>query len=315
MRSVNQFDLFGKRVTSKTTYLTPHLNKLNAALENPKCERDQSLIKEAIELYHEWIEKLDSLSSRGKERVKEMVELLNWYKDEFEVEMIMKRGTSFLKRQKGQLKLDNSILEEFFIRLIHPDIIDGLENLENLVIGPENAFMSLAFIPQSFKQLGKKPNVAIKTKDQDFVIGTRIFYKFSPNESFTVKDTTTGSLTLAILAAECKVNLDKTMFQEAAGTAERLKHGCPVAKYFVLVEYLDMEPEDCRLTKIDNVFLLRHARRLPFEKRNIVEEVERQHKEFPIDPEVVWKFVQEIQTFVSMTWYEPEKALERGSFV
>ena len=51
------------------------------------------------------------------------------------------------------------------------------------------------------------------------------------------------------------------MFQECAGTAARLKQGCPVSKYYALVEYLDMQAEDTRLTEIDNVFLLRRAKR------------------------------------------------------
>jgi hypothetical protein len=124
-----------------------------------------------------------------------------------------------------------------------------------------------------------------------------------------------GSLFLAVLAAECKVNYDKTMFQECAGTASRLKQGCPVSKYYVLVEYLDMEPEDCRLTEIDNVFILRRVKRLPFEKRSKVEEVESIHKRYPIDGEVIWKFVQEIQKFTDAIWYDPEEALKRGSFI
>ena len=175
--------------------------------------------------------------------------------------------------------------------------------------------MSLAFFPKSFKELTHKPNIFIKTKDQDFIIGTKIHYKFSTTQTFEEQNTVDGSLILAVLAAECKINLDKTMFQEAAGTAARLKQGCPVARYYLLVEYLDMTPEDCRLTAIDNVFLLRHARRLPFEKRNVIEEVEHQHKEHPIDYRVIWMFVQEIQKFIDAIWYDPDEALKRGSFV
>ena len=105
------------------------------------------------------------------------------------------------------------------------------------------------------------------------------------------------------------------MFQECAGTASRLKQGCPISKYYTLVEYLDMNPEDRRLTDIDNVFLLRHAKRLPFEKRSIYKEVRDQHKDFPIDGEVVYQFVQEIQHFIDAAWYDPDEALKRGSFV
>ena len=66
---------------------------------------------------------------------------------------------------------------------------------------------------------------------------------------------------------------------------------------------------------IDNVFLLRKTKRLPVNKRPLLLEVERQHKEFPIDKEVIWNFVQEMQTFVNAVWYDPKKALQRGSFV
>jgi hypothetical protein len=48
-----------------------------------------------------------------------------------------------------------------------------------------------------------------------------------------------------------------------------------------------MQPEDTRLTEIDNVFLLRKATRLPFEKRNVLAEVKPQHRDFPISAEVI----------------------------
>jgi hypothetical protein len=67
-------------------------------------------------------------------------------------------------------------------------------------------------------------------------------------------------------------------YVEAAGTAARLKHGCPVAKYFLLAEYLDMEPEDSRLASIDNVFVLRRTNRLPVPKRDSLADVEVQCK-------------------------------------
>jgi len=104
------------------------------------------------------------------------------------------------------------------------------------------------------------------------------------------------------------------MFQECAGTAARLKQGCPVAKYYALVEYLDMQPEDTRLTEIDNVFLLRKAKRLPFEKRSVLAEVKSQHKDYPISADVIGMFVKEILNFIDATWYNPDEALKRGSF-
>lgn len=105
------------------------------------------------------------------------------------------------------------------------------------------------------------------------------------------------------------------MFQEAAGTAARLKMGCPVAKYFLLVEHLDMQPEDSRLTEIDNVYILRRAKRLSANKRGDADAVERQHKDFPIHPDVVWMFVEQMQAVISTAYFDPHEVLERGSFV
>jgi hypothetical protein len=82
----------------------------------------------------------------------------------------------------------------------------------------------------------------------------------------------------------------------------------------LLVEYLDMTPEDVRLTAIDNVFLLRKAKRLPFEKRTHLPSVRAQRKDNPISADIVWKIVEEIQTTVSAVWYDPAEVLKRGSF-
>ncbi|NOT58500.1 MAG: Bpu10I family restriction endonuclease [Deltaproteobacteria bacterium] len=288
---------------------------MTAAVANPKCASgDRSLLKEALAAYEQWASKLGSLTSSGKDRIKDMTHLLNEYKDFLEVELIAKRGSAFIKRQKGQLKLDNSVMEEFLIHLVTDKVFSGLPTF-SLEIGPQTAFMSLAFTPANLAALGGKPPVTLKEKDTDFALGKTVHFQFSTESTFPAQQTTRGKLMLAVLAAECKVNLDKTMFQEAAGTAARFKQGCPVSRYYLLVEYLDMEPEDSRLTALDNVFLLRHAKRLPFEKRSVYTEVKRQHEASPIDAEIMWRFVQEVQGFIDAVWYDPRQALRRGSFI
>ncbi|HRD79681.1 MAG TPA: Bpu10I family restriction endonuclease [Saprospiraceae bacterium] len=293
---------------------TPHREKLLAAINNPKSSGDVALIREALAAYDVWIAKTKALTSTGQIRVHEMTALLNEYKDFLEVDLIATKGSDFLKRQKGQLKLDNSVLEEFLIHLVNPAILNNLPNFD-LETGPQTAFMSLAFRPSSISNLNEKPEVILKVKDQDFTIGKAIHYKFSSDANFNNQKTIDGKFYLAVLAAECKVNYDKTMFQECAGTAARLKQGCPIAKYYALVEYLDMQPEDTRLTEIDNVFLIRKAKRLPFERRSVLAEVKAQHKDFPISAEVIGMFVSEIQNFIDATWYNPDEALRRGSFI
>ncbi len=293
----------------------PHKDKLLAALENPKCQADIPILQESLKAYQFWIAQMNQLTSTEKDKIFEMVDLLNQYKDYLEVDLIAQKGSSFIKRQKGQLKLDNSILEEFLIYLVDPTIITGLPTDFQLEKGPHTAFMSLSFRPSEIGSLYDKPEVVLKEKDQDFTIGQNIYYRFSPTSSFEQSKTLEGKFFLAVLAAEIKVNYDKTMFQECAGTAARLKQGCPIAKYYALVEYLDMKPEDCRLTDIDNVFLLRKTKRLPQEKRPLYEEVKRQHQDYPIDKKVVWMFVQEVKNFIDAVWYDPEAALKRGTFI
>lgn len=294
--------------------MTPHRDKLVAAIVNPKAIDDKALLEEALKNYEFWIKSTKELKSKGEKRVSDMVALLNQYKDFIEVELIAQKGSAFLKRQKGQLKLDNSIMEEFLIHLVHPDVLNNLPDFE-LDKGPHTAFMSLSFRPTSVQSLNKKPEVVIKNKDQDFTIGKSIYYQFSSEKNFTSTKTTKGKIFLAALAAECKVNYDKTMFQECAGTATRLKQGCPISKYYALVEYLDMKPEDVRLTDIDNVFLIRKTKRLPFKKRSVYAEVKAQHKNYPISDDVMINFVKEIQQFIDAVWYDPTEALRRGSFL
>lgn len=295
--------------------LAPHGDKLAAALANPKCTPDdRRILKRCQERYQQWTRDMEGVQRTGKVRVVALTKLLNQYKDDLEVEILAKSKSGFLTRQKGQLKIESSIIEEFLIALVDSRVLQGLPDFP-LEIGPRTAFMSLAFTPANLNALAGRPQVEIKEKDTDFALGHSLHYRFSPDAGFAEPVTAEGAFLLAVLAAECKVNLDKTMFQEAAGTAARLKQGCPMARYYLLVEYLDMEPEDCRLTALDNVFLLRHAKRLPFGKRTDYGQVRALHQAHPIDPEIVWRFCQEVQAFVSAVWYDPDAALGRGSFV
>ena len=53
------------------------------------------------------------------------------------------------------------------MHLVNPSILQGLPKFE-LDVGPQTAFLSLAFMPRSISELGGKPNVVVKRKDQDF---------------------------------------------------------------------------------------------------------------------------------------------------
>lgn len=164
---------------------TPHREKLLAAINNPKSNGDAALLKEALVAYENWISKTIALTSTGQARINEMTALLNEYKDYLEVDLIATKGSDFIKRQKGQLKLDNSVLEEFLIHLVNPAILNNLPSFD-LETGPQTAFMSLAFRPSSISNLNEKPEVILKVKDQDFTIGKAIHYKFSSDADFSI---------------------------------------------------------------------------------------------------------------------------------
>jgi hypothetical protein len=295
---------------------TPHLSKITAAAANPKAsDEDRRLLAEIAERYRVWVTSLDAVleGEEPRDRVYRQARLLNDYKFFVEVECVARRGSAWLKRQKGQLKLDNSIIEEFLIHLVHPATLPGFDRLHELSVGPNQAFMSMSFRADSIAGLLDRPEVVVKTKDQDFTLGARLYYAVGTDPRLAAAER--GSFVLAVLATECKVNLDKTMFQEASGTATRLKQGCPMAKYFVIAEFLDMTPEDVRLTDIDNVFLLRAVRRLSPAQRGDAEAVARCHTEHPVREDVIWRFVQEMQAFVDAVWYDPTSVLTRGSFI
>lgn len=104
--------------------------------------------------------------------------------------------------------------------------------------------------------------IFIKTKNQDFTVGKSVHMKASSSPSFPAASTFSQTLNVAYFAAEIKTNLDKTMFQEAAATARELKTNVREAVYVLLCEWLDMPPIDPRMTDIDDVIVLRRAKRL-----------------------------------------------------
>src|SRR5438552_719974 len=94
---------------------TPHLEKLRSTLENEKLPpADKPILEAAIKRYQDWIKKLTTVSGNSVEEIVEkMVALLNEYRLYLDVEVVFGREADFLYRQKGQLKLDNSVIEEF----------------------------------------------------------------------------------------------------------------------------------------------------------------------------------------------------------
>ena len=241
------------------TIPNPHYRKLQALLENSKLpESDGERVREAIQQYENWISILDNAIGTPEECLKTMVDAFNSYKLYVDLNFIFDSPNDFLYRQKGQLKLDNTIIEEFLPRLVVPKVIPELEGL-NLSTGPTTCFSSMSFNSSIDSHLDGG-GMQIKSKDQDFSLSKKLLIKASHNTDFS--DSVTLETSLGYLAAECKTNLDKTMFQEASATAKDLKSAVMGVKYYLLVEWLDMTPIATSTTFIDEVLVLRKAKRI-----------------------------------------------------
>ena len=241
---------------------SPHRHKLLALLQNPKLPADdRARVESAITRYKLWISQLSELTTEHGNRdelVSRMVSMLDNYRTYIDMDLIFDSDHDFLYRQKGQLKLDNSVIEEFLPILIRVTLAAELDELE-LDIGPTSSFSAIHF-ESNIRSPVYGGGMMIRSKDQDFAISRKLFIQTSHFPDF--RQLSTKSTALAYLAAEIKTNLDKTMFQEAAATALDLKTLIPGSHYYLLCEWLDMTPIGTDTTAIDEILVLRKGKRL-----------------------------------------------------
>jgi Bpu10I restriction endonuclease len=297
---------------------TPHGDKLKALLANPKLPQTSvAAVQTAIGKYNTWVK--DSLAVTGDypEKLAKIVQLVNEYKNYIDYDLIFMCEDDFLYRQKGQLKLDNTVLEEFLPLAVTTLLTDELDGLD-LNFGPTTCFAGVYF--DGVHALEKKAGLILKQKDQDFAISRKIYVAAASNKDMEGAESQATSI--AYLAAECKTNLDKTMFQEAAATSSSLKASLPSAKYFLICEWLDMKPISTGTTAIDEILVFRKAKRLGSDVRSNFSSLlgrkkysqqYRKHLEVhPINVEVVGRFIEHARQIVSPEY--TDDALERGYF-
>lgn len=300
---------------------TPHGDKLYALLQNEKLPQDdRKRIEQAIKRYRDWLETLTRLTINAEsDSLAEAVKLLNEYRLFLDLEVIFDSPNDFLYRQKGQLKLDNTVIEEFLPHLVvkaFPEIADAFN------VGPHSCFAALYFTSIIGRTLGS-PGAQIRTKDQDFTISKRLYLKVSLHQQY-VEGVEQLEANLGYLCAECKTNLDKTMFQEACATAHDLKTAVPGAKYLLLCEWLDMTPISTVGTDIDEVLLLRKAKRLGSQIRNAFatregrisrrDDYAQYLSDHPFSVEVFERFLTHVRTLIENRDPGEEEALDRGYF-
>lgn len=240
-------------------YSAPHGDKLKALQGNEKLpDVDAPRVSEQIRRYDRWIASMNALQSAGDELLVDLVTLLNEYKKSVEFDMIFCSEADFLYRQKGQLKLDNTILEEFLPRLFDERLVPGFGRQNGLECGPRASFAGLSF---ESPLLGLSEGGAfIKKKDQDFSVTRKHHIEITRSDNS--RDKYSEEFHVSYFATEVKTNLDKTMFQEAAATASELKRATSGSKYILLCEWLDMTPINTKLTAMDEVIVLRKSKRI-----------------------------------------------------
>ena len=214
------------------------------------------------------------------------------------------------------------MIEEFLPHLIQKEIIPEIEG-QSVSVGPVSAYLATYFT-SSLSDTYVGGGLAIRAKDQDFAISKPLNIRTSHSEHF--KDGTFEHFQthLAYIAAECKTNLDKTMFQEACATARDTKLATPSARYFLLCEWLDLTPVNTATTDIDEVLILRKAKRMNSNvRKNFAgREGRKKHraeyveflKKHPFQPEVFMRLIGHIRKLVTNKIPEEKDVLGHGYF-
>lgn len=300
-----------------------HGKALANVLANARLpESDKDPVSNAMRWYAGWVERMEDMqwqlahSELSTESfVNEMVDNLNKYKTMIDMLLIYDSKHNFLYRNRGQLKLTSTIMEEFLEHLIPPCFPDVSKDLE---MGGTRCVSSMQF------SVFDDSNDSLMTfeKDQDFAISRKLHAQVCYQDDFV--DAAKYTLKIPLVAVECKTYIDKTMFQESVATANRMKQLCPQSRYFVLAEWLAMQPVDTSHTGIDCVFIARKAKRFRDQFNGSLNTYKgRQEKrqeyldlldENKLEPMVFLKLIQSIKPALTNYVQDADTVLERGHF-
>ena len=240
-----------------------HGEKIVSAIQSNKMPvKDVPRLEMALQRYDEWIEKLKGINAETvDELVEKLVTELNTYKNYIDINLIFDSEEDFLYRQKGQLKLDNTVIEEF-MPIFVKKCVEKVEANCDIEISSQIPTFSSVYFASSLSNPNIGGGINIKTKDQDFSMSRKLYLQSSYDPQFNPEKTVKLETHLGYVLAEMKTNLDKTMFQEASATAHDIKQAVTGAKYYLLCDYLDMTPISTTTTDIDEILILRKAKRI-----------------------------------------------------
>ncbi|WP_202803820.1 Bpu10I family restriction endonuclease [Spirulina subsalsa] len=192
---------------------------------------------------------------------------------------------------------------------------------DSFELGPRNTFAGLSFL-SSLGNSSQGGEPSIRSKDQDFILGKKLYLQSSFNPEFQGSQLIESNL--GYVCAECKTNLDKTMFQEAIATSRDLKTAVPSSLYFIVCEFLDMTPVSIISTQIDDVLIVRKTKRIPANIRQqyTTPEARQKHRQQYIDfldssqyySDVFQRMIDKIQALIDNTNSSIDNVLNQGHF-
>ena len=154
------------------------------------------------------------------------------------------------------------------------------------------------------------------------MLGKKLYIKSSFDPEFQNYELIESHL--GYVCAECKTNLDKTMFQEAVATSRDLKIAVPNSLYFLICEFLDMTPVSIISTQIDDVLIIRKTKRMTANLRQEYRssKARQMHRQEYVDfldasqyyPDVFQRMIDKIQTHIDNTNPSLENVLYQGYF-
>ena len=240
-----------------------HGEKIVAAMDSAKLPNsDKSRLEAALQKYDGWVIALKEADAPTVgDLIEKLVKLFNEYKFYIDIDLIFDSQEDFLYRQKGQLKLDNTVIEEFLPILVRKCLLKEFGKYD-VEVGSQTATFSSAYFASSLSSPAIGGGLSIKTKDQDFSMSRTLYLRSSYTPIFDAEKTVTVATHIGYVMAELKTNLDKTMYQEASATAHDIKLAVTGAKYYLLCDFLDMTPISTATTDIDEILIVRKAKRI-----------------------------------------------------
>ena len=276
------------KVCKARPYLV-HANNIIGKRKDKKYAKKIHVLNLFAKKYLTYLNENLALTGASKKIIAKRVALLNDYYDFFS-EYDSSHDKKIDDVFSAQSKFRSTVLEEFLAILLHDSVNECLKDVQDakVEIGSVKAYANLYFYSKNFASFAKEPSIAINVKDQDFAIYRNVKIRMDDGKPILTS--------VPVVAIECKTYVDKTMFEGAAATAEKLKAGNPYTMFGIVAETYEIDKAFIpAYSRVDQVYVLRKGSR----KGQIN----------PIACDVVEKLVEDIIRHLRKPWVDVENKL------